>query len=818
MVFDYDANRITSGSEDGTVRLWNAHTGQELHQLDDRTATPTPLTWPSDWPDGRTGDVPSVSPPRRRSIKAAATADDQPAHADLLSHTPLARWIATTLDTLTRRVGTGTAPTNNDFMLVLDAPWGSGKTTLVNLVCQGLAGESPNPGDSAAEPQQERQDWVIPNAAYDAWRRAKVGPTWWSLVSWLREVAIDQTPRGPRRWWFRVREAWARVRHGRSTWATLAAIALVAAVALAVFAAGWRLSAPAQAPAQATAQATATAPESAVAKTATTTTGASAQPTPATVAAAASTGTPANERALDSITTTRTVVEAVAAIAAVMLAAWFVIARIILWYSPLGARLLQRRDANPMDEIVEHARWLRQQLRGPLLWVIDDLDRCDADQVVDLLEAVQTVLRAPEASGLPTWKPSAEPLGQPKRRDKRAQPLVFVVAADARWISQAFEHRHRDAHAPLGEPGRTLGSLFLDKLFQLRITLPTPSTEDLDRFDRITLNLPDAPSVEPPEPPPAAADDPEAQPEVNSAGPPSPVPAPERSPSSETSPGAASAVDPPEAATPEAATPEAAALDATKPAAPGTSATGEAPQLDPADPTTPSPQPPAPVRQPPAPTAATPAPAPAPAPTPTPFPSTDRLRHIIETQPYRTVVDWRDRLPEEHKSPELDDAMAERDAQAAASGEADHLLQRYMRLVEPNPRTRKRLVNTWSANTAALRGLRSIDSDHLVRWSIIDIRWPDFARALRDNPELIDRVGLPAHTGDPAAPDRATLGNQTGDEPDHEPDHEPWGSTLRSDELRRIVEIPGAEQGSSSTRLGGADLRALLGLPERLPG
>ena len=225
-----------------------------------------------------------------------------------------------------------------------------------------------------------------------------------------------------------------------------------------------------------------------------------------------------------------------------MLAAWFVIARIILWYSPLGARLLQRRDANPMDEIVEHARWLRQQLRGPLLWVIDDLDRCDADQVVDLLEAVQTVLRAPEASGLPTWKPSAEPLGQPKRRDKRAQPLVFVVAADARWISQAFEHRHRDAHAPLGEPGRTLGSLFLDKLFQLRITLPTPSTEDLDRFDRITLNLPDAPSVEPPEPPPAAADDPEAQPEGNSAGPPSPVPAPEPSPSYGAAPSGASAL------------------------------------------------------------------------------------------------------------------------------------------------------------------------------------------------------------------------------------------------------------------------------------
>ena len=677
-------------------------------------------------------------------------------------------------------------------MLVLDAPWGSGKTTLVNLVCQDLAGESPEPGDSAAEPQQERQEWVIPNAAYDAWRRAKVGPTWWSLVSWLREVAIDQTPRGPRRWWFRVREAWARVRHGRSTWATLAAIALVAAVALAVFAAGWRLSAPAQATAiapeaattnttaapstQSTTPTVAAAPVAPVSPTASDVSDVSATPE---VAAAPSTGTPANERALDSITTTRTVVEAVAAIAAVMLAAWFVTARIILWYSPLGARLLQRRDANPMDEIVEHARWLRQQLRGPLLWVIDDLDRCDADQVVDLLEAVQTVLRAPEASGLPTWKPSAEPLGQPKRRDKRAQPLVFVVAADARWISQAFEHRHRDAHAPLGEPGRTLGSLFLDKLFQLRITLPTPSTEDLDRYDRITLNLPDAPTVEPPEPPPAAAGDPEAQPEANSAGPSSPVPAPERSPSSETSPGAASTVDPPEAAAPDATT-----LEATKPAAPGASATGEAP------------------------TAATPASA------PTPFPPTDRLHHIIETERYRDVVDWWDQLPAEHKSPELDDAMAERDAQAAASGEADHLLQRYMSLVEPNPRTRKRLVNTWSANTAALRGLRTIDSDHLVRWSIIDIRWPDFARALRDNPELIDRVGLPAHTGDPAAPDRATRGNQTGDEPDHDP----WGSTLRSDELRRIVQVPATEQGSSSTRLSGADLRTLLGLPERLPG
>jgi hypothetical protein len=81
----------------------------------------------------------------------------------------------------------------------------------------------------------------------------------------------------------------------------------------------------------------------------------------------------------------------------------------------------------------------------PVLIVLDDLDRCDAATVTDLLEGIQTLFRG--------------------------QPVVFLAVADRHWITTSFAERFRlfDAN---GDQARPLGDLFLDKMFQLSVAIP----------------------------------------------------------------------------------------------------------------------------------------------------------------------------------------------------------------------------------------------------------------------------------------------------------------------------------------------------------
>jgi hypothetical protein len=122
-----------------------------------------------------------------------------------------------------------------------------------------------------------------------------------------------------------------------------------------------------------------------------------------------------------------------------------------------------------MEDVIAHAQWLRARASGPVLLVVDDVDRCRAGFVVELLEAVQTLLRAD---------------------DERAQPLITIVCADERWLHVAFEEAYQEFTPRLSRPGRTLGHLFLAKLFQLQVRVPALAPSDAVRFGRVKLGLP----------------------------------------------------------------------------------------------------------------------------------------------------------------------------------------------------------------------------------------------------------------------------------------------------------------------------------------
>ncbi len=77
---------------------------------------------------------------------------------------------------------------------------------------------------------------------------------------------------------------------------------------------------------------------------------------------------------------------------------------------------------------------------------IDDLDRCQSSYVVDLLEGIQTLFRQ--------------------------APVVFIVAADRTWLNACYEDVYDKLQQRVQEPGKHLGTLFLEKAFRFSTSMP----------------------------------------------------------------------------------------------------------------------------------------------------------------------------------------------------------------------------------------------------------------------------------------------------------------------------------------------------------
>jgi WD40 repeat protein len=176
-------------------------------------------------------------------------------------------------------------------------------------------------------------------------------------------------------------------------------------------------------------------------------------------------------------------VQTTSAVIAVATTIWLLgrgAARALMWESASGARLYEQAEQDPMRGLAEHFAWLLAQAgERQVVFFVDDLDRCDESYVVDLLESIQTLVRdAPQR---------ARRSGQ---RD--GHPPFFVVAADGRWIRRSYEHSYETFQDAVQEPGRRLGYLFLDKIFQLTLRVPEIGEEQRTRYLDELLRLPSA--------------------------------------------------------------------------------------------------------------------------------------------------------------------------------------------------------------------------------------------------------------------------------------------------------------------------------------
>jgi hypothetical protein len=327
-------------------------------------------------------EAPSPERPIDRLSDQVEWVPDSPATLDLLSREGLAGAVADRLRRLRCE-----EPTTS-FLIHIDGPWGSGKTTLMEFVTRRLS-----------------DDFLV--VRFDAWRQSVVGPPWWSLLMALRRAVASETGVAGR---ISLRLGEARERIARGGMPYLVSLIILAAVAAGLL----LLFHPALDP-----------------------------------------------RAAGDFA--RSISAVLAAVATLWLGTRL-LGKLLFWDSAAGARIFENAHENPMESLADHFAWLIHKAQRPVLFAVDDLDRCDKDYVVNLLDAVQTLIRdVPERQGRST-------------SSQRLAPY-FLVAAHGSWIRRSYEVRHEQFQQAVGTPGRPLGDLFLNKIFQLTVDVPSISLE-----------------------------------------------------------------------------------------------------------------------------------------------------------------------------------------------------------------------------------------------------------------------------------------------------------------------------------------------------
>ena len=128
----------------------------------------------------------------------------------------------------------------------------------------------------------------------------------------------------------------------------------------------------------------------------------------------------------------------------------------VLTGSAKGTSTMLEISGDPMGPLVKHFNSLILNTGHPVVIFIDDLDRCDAEYVIKLLHGIQTMY----------WNTQ----------------VAYVVAADRHWLRAAYEKTYEDFSPYVGEPGRPMGYLFLEKLFQLSTSVPKLDTSQVEFF------------------------------------------------------------------------------------------------------------------------------------------------------------------------------------------------------------------------------------------------------------------------------------------------------------------------------------------------
>jgi tetratricopeptide (TPR) repeat protein len=410
----------------------------------DRPAAPPPQLPAPDEP---------VAEPAPEEANTEFILDDAEAERDALGRSALAIGLARRLHKIWRQTNDpAAAPAAADeraaFVVHLDAPWGGGKTSFANFLARVLNPCPPGrraaaflgehfpdadlggiflddpPADAAAAealaklPADARRPWIT--VTFNAWQAEHCAPPWWVFYQAIRKDCFKAiwtegdaawTPHAPgaapRRWTAAARR-WRALRaaaQGKARWLFLATREYL-----------WRVG---------------------------------------------------NPKVLSVI-----LLGAIGSVALVVLRqmnvldggqlkTWLPIlsgALAGLWglaafftesVAPGTASVAERLSlgaGDPFARFRTHFARMMERVRRPVMVVVDDLDRCRPDFVVDLIRGIQTLLRSPR--------------------------VVFVILGDRDWIERAFESHHDKMKEVDVGPEQSFGARFVEKAIQLSFILP----------------------------------------------------------------------------------------------------------------------------------------------------------------------------------------------------------------------------------------------------------------------------------------------------------------------------------------------------------
>jgi predicted phosphodiesterase len=149
---------------------------------------------------------------------------------------------------------------------------------------------------------------------------------------------------------------------------------------------------------------------------------------------------------------------------AICAAIWTLSSSSLLLGSYRAAQNYTELTNDPMNKIKEHFEILASRIhRKHIVVLIDDLDRCQSSYVVELLEGIQTLFYQ--------------------------APVIFVVAADRRWLNICYEQVYEKLNERVNEPGKSLGTLFLEKIFHFSTPMPGITTELKQRYWKYLLHV-----------------------------------------------------------------------------------------------------------------------------------------------------------------------------------------------------------------------------------------------------------------------------------------------------------------------------------------
>lgn len=305
-----------------------------------------------------------------KPAEAVGTLSDAPALVDALGRQAFAEVLATRVKQVSETLRSGTLGNDAAFILHVDGPWGSGKTSILNFLKEDLEKSDP--------------PWVI--VEFNAWRNQQRSPAWWPIISHVWGAVRRESP-------FKFKLArWVWLKWNmRIRWLPVA-LSIVLTGVLLYFA--WQ------------------------------------------AVSGQTTGV------VGAVKDIGAAVLALVTLAGLALTT----SRSVFFGSRNAAETYVQSTVEPYRPIVRLFERLIDAIEQPVAVFIDDIDRCDSGYVIELLEGIQTLLRS--------------------------APVVYIVAGDRKWICSSFEKRYSDFGGQIGMPGRPLGYLFLDKVFQLSTAIP----------------------------------------------------------------------------------------------------------------------------------------------------------------------------------------------------------------------------------------------------------------------------------------------------------------------------------------------------------